>query len=115
MPKEKDQSNEELKSFTVGSAPGGASKSKNAPKVAGRKTSKTVKVEIRESVFPILTNLRRGGGKDAKAFQAEMQRVLLAANEVAKDGSGKEKRDAEQVQKAYALSLAILENSKIVR
>ena len=115
MPNEKDQSNEELKSFTVGSAPGGASKVKSARKGAGAKTSKAVKVEIRESVFPILTSFRRGGGKDAKVFQAEMQRVLLAASEVAKEGSEQEKRDAEQVQKAYALSLAILESSKIVR
>ena len=114
MPDEKDQSNEELKSFTVGSAPGG-SKSKSTGKGTGSKGSKAVKVEIRESVFPILTSFRRGGGKDAKAFQAEMQRVLLAASEVAKNGSDKEKRDAEQVQKAYALSLAILESSKIVR
>jgi hypothetical protein len=114
VPKEKDQSNEQSKSFTVGSAPGAASKSKGASKSAGAKT-KAVKVEIRESVFPILTSFRRGGGKDTKAFQAEMQRVLLAASEVAKNGSEGEKRDAEQVQKAYALSLAILENSKIVR
>jgi hypothetical protein len=63
----------------------------------------------------MLTNFRRGGGKEARAFQQEMQRVLLAASEVARNGSGKEKQDAEQVQKAYALSLAILENSKIVR
>jgi hypothetical protein len=115
VPKDKDQSNEELKSFTVGSAPSGAAKSKSAPKAAGGKSSKAVKVEIRESVFPILTSFRRGGGKDAKVFQAEMQRVLLAASEVAKEGSEKEKKDAEQVQKAYALSLAILENSKIIR
>jgi hypothetical protein len=114
VPKEKDQSNEQLKSFTVGSAPGGASKSKSAPKSAGSKT-KAIKVEIRESVFPILTSFRRGGGKDAKAFQTEMQRVLVAASEAAKDGSEQDKREAEQVQKAYALSLAILENSKIVR
>jgi hypothetical protein len=76
---------------------------------------KKVSVEIKESVFPILTNLRRGGGKEAKAMQEEMQRVLLAASEVAKKGSDKEKKDAEQVQKAYALSLALLESSKIVR
>ena len=105
MPKSK----EDLKSFAVGSK-GKGSSSKPAPK-----SGKPVKVEIRESVFPILTNFRRGGGKEAKAFQAEMQRILLAAGEVAKKGSDKEKKDAEQVQRAYALSLAILENSKIVR
>ena len=109
----KEKSKEELKSFTVGAAPGG-SKGKGAAKAAA-KPGKAIKVEIRESVFPILTNLRRGGGKEAKAFQAEMQRILLAASEVSKKGSEKEKKDAEQVQKAYALSLAILENSKIVR
>lgn len=114
MPKESERSKDELKSFTVGSAPGGASKSKAAPK-AGGKNAKAMKVEIRESVFPMLTNFRRGGGKEAKPFQQEMQRVLLAASEVAKNGSGQDKQDAEQVQKAYALSLAILENSKIVR
>lgn len=112
MPKQKEKSNQDLKSFTVGSAPAGGGKSA-APKPAAK--GKPIKVEIRESVFPVLTNLRRGGGKDAKPFQQEMQRILLAASEVAKQGSAKEKQDAEQVQKAYALSLAILENSKIVR
>jgi hypothetical protein len=113
VPKEKEKTKEDLKSFTVGSAPGG-SKSKGAGK-GGAKAGKALKVEIRESVFPILTNFRRGGGKDAKPFQEEMQRILLAAGEIAKNGSDKEKKDAEQVQKAYALSLAVLENSKIVR
>ena len=110
MAKEKEKSKEELKSFTAGSA----SKGKGAAK-ASSKPGKAVKIEIRESVFPILTNFRRGGGKEAKAFQVEMQRILLAASEVSKKGSEKEKKDAEQVQKAYALSLAILESSKIVR
>jgi hypothetical protein len=111
--KEKEKSKEELGSFTVGSSSGSGSKSKTAPKAA--KSDKKVTVEIKESVFPLLANLRRGGGKDAKALQEEMQRVLLAASEVAKKGSEKEKKDAEQVQKAYALSLALLESSKIVR
>jgi hypothetical protein len=79
------------------------------------KAEKKVTVEIKESSFPILANLKRGGGKDAKALQAEMQRVLVAASEVAQKGSDKEKKEAEQIQKAYALSLAVLENSKIVR
>lgn len=109
MAKEKEKSKEELKSFTVGAAPKGKGGAK-----AGSK-GKAIKVEIRESVFPILTNFRRGGGKEAKVFQQEMQRILLAASEVSKKGSEKEKKDAEQVQKAYALSLAILESSKIVR
>jgi hypothetical protein len=107
--KEKEKTKEELKSFTVGSAPKGKGIAK-----AGSKSGKPLKVEIKESVFPILTNFRRGGGKEAKAFQQEMQRILLAASEAARDGSEKEKKDAEQVQKAYALSLAILQNSKIV-
>jgi hypothetical protein len=110
--KEKEKSKEELESFTVGAASG--SKGKNTAKPAS-KPGKAIKVEIRESVFPILTNFRRGGGKEAKAFQQEMQRILLAASELSKKGSDKEKKDAEQVQKAYALSLAILESSKIVR
>ena len=109
MPRQKEK---DLQSFTVGSAPAGGGKGAAAKPAA---KGKAIKVEIRESVFPVLTNLRRGGGKDAKAFQQEMQRILLAASEVAKQASGKEKDDAEQVQKAYALSLAILENSKIVR
>ena len=88
-------------------------KRKTAPKAA--KSDKKITIEIKESVFPVLTNLRRGGGKEAKSLQEEMQRVLLAASEVAKKGSEKEKKDAEQVQKAYALSLALLESSKIVR
>jgi len=111
--KEKEKSKEGLDSFTVGSSSGSGSKAKTAPKAA--KSDKKVTIEIKESVFPILTNLRRGGGKEAKSLQAEMQRVLLAASEVAKKGSEKEKKDAEQVQKAYALSLALLESSKIVR
>jgi hypothetical protein len=111
--KEKEKSKEGLGSFTVGSSSGSGSKEKSAPKAA--RSDKKVTVEIKESVFPILANLRRGGGKDAKALQEEMQRVLLAASEVAKKGSEKEKKDAEQVQKAYALSLALLESSKIVR
>ena len=93
-------------------------KSKEAAKPAAAKPGKgdkKVTVEIKESTFPILANLKRGGGKDAKAMQAEMQRILLAANEIAQKGSDKEKKDAEQIQKAYALSLAVLENSKIVR
>ena len=109
MPKQKDKS---LESFTVNSAAAGA---KKGTAKAAAKPGKAVKVEIKESLYPILTNLRRGGGKDAKSFQQEMQRILLAASEVGKKGSAKEKQDAEQVQKAYALSLAILENSKIVR
>jgi hypothetical protein len=108
--KDKEKLKEELKSFTVGTAP----KAKGGAKAAS-KPGKAIKVEIRESVFPILTNFRRGGGKEAKAFQREMQRILLAASEVSKKGSEKEKKDAEQVQRAYALSLAILESSKIVR
>ena len=111
MAKEKEKSKEGLSSFTVGSTSG--SKGKSAPKPA--KADKKVTVEIKETVFPILTNLRRGGGNDAKAMREEMQRVLLAASDVAKKGSDKEKKDAEQVQKAYALSLALLESSKIVR
>jgi hypothetical protein len=111
--KDKQKSNEDLKSFTVGST-GGGQKGKQAPKPAA-KSAKAPKVEIRESVFPILTNLCRGGGKEAKPFREEMQRILFAASEVAKAGSDDEKRNAEQVQKAYALSLAILQNSKIVR
>ncbi len=111
MAKEKEKSKEALGSFTVGSA--GAAKGK-APAPAA-KSAKAVKVEIKESLFPILANIRRGGGKDTKAFQQEMHRVLLAASEVAKKGSEKEKKDSEQIQKAYALSLAILESSKIVR
>ena len=114
MAKEKEKSKEELKTFTVGTATVGASKGKGAAKAAS-KLEKAIKVEIRESVFPLLANLRRGGGKEAKPFQQEMQRILLAASEAAKEGSVKEKKDAEQVQKAYALSLAILQNSKIVR
>gem|GEM_PF-2720060 len=113
MAKEKEKSKESLGSFTVGSTAGGRSKANVAPKAA--KAEKRVTVEIKESVFPILANLRRGGGKEAKALQEEMQRVLLAASEIAKKGSEKEKKDAEQVQKAYALSLALLESSKIVR
>src|SRR5262245_39368311 len=98
-------------SFTVGSA---GSTAKRAPKPAA-KAEKKVTVETKESSFPSLAKLRRGGGKEAKAMQEEMQRVLLAANEIAKKGSEKEKKDADQVQKAYALSLALLESSKIVR
>jgi len=107
----KEKSKEALGSFTVGSA--GASKSKAAPKA--QKAEKKIAVEIKESTFPILANLRRGGGKDTKKLQEEMQRVLVAASEVAKKGSDKEKKEAEQIQRAYALSLAVLENSKIVR
>jgi hypothetical protein len=109
----KEKSKEPPGSFTVGSATSGAKARPAAPKAG--KAHKKITVDIKESSFPILASLRRGGGKDAKALQAEMQRVLLEASEVAKTGSEKEKKDAEQVQKAYALSLALLENGKIVR
>ena len=95
---------------------------KDKPKEAAKpaaarsgKAEKKVTVEIKESSFPILASLKRGGGKDVKSMQAEMQRVLVAASEVAKKGADKEKKDAEQIQKAYALSLAVLQSSKIVR
>ena len=103
----KEKKKEDLKSFTVGSVQPGSKAAK------GGKSPKTEKVEIKEKDFPVLVNLRRA--KDLKPFHQEMQRVLSSVNDVLKSGSSDEKKAAERVQKAYALGMAVLENSKLVR
>ena len=106
--KEKDtKKKENLKSFTVGSVQRGTRETK------GAKATVAEKFEIREKDFPVLTQLRRS--KDRKQFQQELQRVLVAVNEVANGGSAEEKREAQRAEKAYALALAVLEKGKLIR
>lgn len=109
-PKQKQsKSKEELKEFTVGSV---------QPKTRATK-EKTAKgpaqnrVEISEKDFPVLTSLLKS--KDLQGFQAEMKKVLVPVQELVEKGTEEEKSAALKVQKAYAMALALIENSKVVR
>lgn len=109
-PKEKGQKNkEELKEFTVGSVQpkAGAAKKKSAAK------GNQPRVEISEKEFPVLAGLMKS--KDLQSFQAEMKKVLVPIQELVEKGIDEEKADAQKVQKAYAMALALVENSKVVR
>jgi hypothetical protein len=108
-PKEKGQkSKEELKEFTVGSVqPKSAGKKKQAAK------SSQPQVEISEKEFPTLAGLMKS--KDLQSFQAEMTKVLVPIQELVEKGTDDEKAAAQKVQKAYAMSIALVENSKVVR
>jgi hypothetical protein len=97
---------EDLKEFTVGSAPQAA----GAPKA---KVPKTQKVELSEKSYPVLTGLIKG--KDADSFRQEAMKVLTTAKDWANSADGQQKAQGEQIQKAYALSLALVDNAKVVR
>ncbi len=103
--KDKDtKKKEELKSFTVGSVPPAGPKAKKAAKVP--------KVEVSEKDFPVLAGLVRGD--NAKPFREEMIRVLTAIQANA-GGGPSDKANAEKIQKAYGMAIAIVENAKVVR
>ena len=95
---------EELKEFTVGSVPPGAGTGKTKkPAAAGPK------VEISEKEFPILAGIIKGNG--IKEFKTEVDRVLSKVQE----GTKSDQANAEKVQKAYAMALAIVDNGKTVK
>lgn len=109
-PKEKRPKNkEELKEFSVGSVQpkAGAPKGKT-----GAKSAQT-RVEISENEFPFLAGLLKS--KDLQSFQAEMKNVLVPIQDFVEKGSDDEKAAAQKVQRAYAMAIALIENSKVVR
>ena len=109
-PKDKSPKNkEELPEFTVGSVQpkARATKPKSAPK------GNQPRLEISEKEFPVLTGLMKS--KDLQSFQSGMKSVLVPIEELAAKGDDEEKAAAQKVQKAYAMALALVENSKVVR
>jgi hypothetical protein len=96
---------EDLKEFTVGSV---------KPAGAGRaKASKAPRVEIREKDYPTMAGLIKGQNLDA--FRQEAAKVLTATKELVESQNDNAKAEGQRIQKAYALSLALLDNSKLVR
>jgi hypothetical protein len=109
-PKEKHpKKKEELPEFTVGSVQPQA----RAAKGKGSTKSKEPRVEISEKDFPILAGLLKT--KDLQSFQAGMKSVLVPIQELVEKGNEEEKVAAQKVQKAYAMALALVDNSKVVR
>lgn len=109
-PKEKhSKKKEELPEFTVGSV----QPQTRAPKAKGTIKSKEPRVEISEKDFPVLTGLLKT--KDLQSFQAGMKSVLVPIQELVEKGNEEEKAAALKVQKAYAMALALVDNSKVVR
>lgn len=103
----KEKKKEELKEFTVGSAPQSAA----APKAKAPKTQQ--KVELSEKDYPSLSAFIKG--KDADSFQQEAKKVLMAAQEWMNGTDSQKKSQGELIQKAYQLSLELMKNAKTVR
>jgi hypothetical protein len=101
----KNKKKEDLKEFKVGSQP---------PPSGPTKAKKVTKnrLEISENDFPVLASLLKS--KDLKPFQDELKRILGALQEVSQKGSGEDQKQAQTAEKAYALSIALLDNSKLV-
>jgi hypothetical protein len=109
-PKQKQsKSKEELKEFTVGSV----QPKTRAPKEKSAKVPVQNRVEISEKDFPVLAGLLKS--KDLQVFRAEMKKVLVPLQELVEKGMEEEKSEAQKVQKAYAMAIALFENSKVVR
>jgi hypothetical protein len=101
----KEKKKEDLKEFTVGSVkPAGAGKAK-APKAP--------RIQIREKDYPAIAGLIKGQNLDT--FRQEAAKVLTATKELVESQDDNAKAEGLRIQKAYALSLALLDNSKLVK